>query len=766
MNNEAKAILITQCLQNDFISAVENWQPLPNLLHIGYQESSRLMGEIPLDGPVNRVMSWAYNTSADDLKLIHIRDWHDQNDPAQSGHLNTFGLHCMQNTKGAEFIFDEKQRKSVSIINASGLNDFVDTNLAEILAPWANSVFRVGLIGVWTDAKISFLAYELVTRYPNSRVAVCSALTASTSRSAHFTALDSIKNILGIEVIASPASFCKFLTGSEPIIKKRFADKLQITIKPDMALENVDRELIGFLFRDSVKVDLKALDGGFSGNLVLKSRSWDQFGRQQVPGIIKIGDRDLIAKERESFERIQEVMGNSAPQITEFADRTHRGGIKYRYASMGSENVTVFQDLYKNSKISKLHWVLDAVFLNQLGRLYSAVTAEKTDLFSYWDFNPRYSSSIQSKIESLKDVEIKDDYILLEEQKITNVVKFYKNDLKDLRFNRQINQPFAWVHGDLNGRNIIIDDQNNVWLIDFFHTHYGHVLRDLIKLENDIMFIFTQINSLEEFRTARQFTDILFELEDLGANPFEGHQEEIKKFPEDFQKCSKVIQILRGYYSEMIGMMRDPLAWHIAILRYAMHTLSFDESNSWQKKWALYTGSKSVDKIRTKLSLWGRIRIDAIEINGKNRLGLTVLPGRKDWQHDLKLDIEVIKNQNYKAVVCLVPDQELKLYGVGDLIDSYNNAGIQYLHQPVFDQGVPSNDQAHLISDWIDARFHENQNVLVHCVGGLGRSGTIAACYLIDKAGYNAQAAIAKVRAVRSNRAIESLEQENFIKQY
>ena len=31
----------------------------------------------------------------------------------------------------------------------------------------------------------------------------------------------------------------------------------------------------------------------------------------------------------------------------------------------------------------------------------------------------------------------------------------------------------AWVHGDLNGANIILDAQGNVWLIDFFHTGPG-----------------------------------------------------------------------------------------------------------------------------------------------------------------------------------------------------------------------------------------------------------------------------------------------------
>jgi hypothetical protein len=51
------------------------------------------------------------------------------------------------------------------------------------------------------------------------------------------------------------------------------------------------------------------LDGGFSGNVVLRAKSIDNLGHNQVPTVIKIGARDLIAKERSSFERIEEVLG-------------------------------------------------------------------------------------------------------------------------------------------------------------------------------------------------------------------------------------------------------------------------------------------------------------------------------------------------------------------------------------------------------------------------------------------------------------------------
>ena len=49
-------ILFTQCLQNDFVAPIGKYDPLPNLLHVGYSEAKRLIGEKPDEGPVSTVM--------------------------------------------------------------------------------------------------------------------------------------------------------------------------------------------------------------------------------------------------------------------------------------------------------------------------------------------------------------------------------------------------------------------------------------------------------------------------------------------------------------------------------------------------------------------------------------------------------------------------------------------------------------------------------------------------------------------------------------
>ena len=57
--------------------------------------------------------------------------------------------------------------------------------------------------------------------------------------------------------------------------------------------------------------------------------------------------------------------------------------------------------------------------------------------------------------------------------------------------------------------------------------------------------------------------------------------------------------------------------------------------------------------------------------------------------------------------------------------------------------------------------LRSGRDVLVHCRGGLGRAGTIAARLLIEL-GMEPATAIRQVRAVRPG-AIETLEQEKYV---
>ncbi|MGJ4787271.1 phosphatase domain-containing protein [Leptospira koniambonensis] len=764
-----KGILITQCLQNDFVEPIQKYDPVPNLLHVGYGEALRLMGENPEEGPVLSFMEWAYSEPESNLEIIHIRDWHHANDPNQKEHLDQFGAHCIQGSHGSDFVFKnlaERSSRNTKIVNASGLNDFYRTNLEEVLSPFADKEINVGLTGVWTEAKISFLAYELKTRYPKFRIGICSALTASSSRHMHYVSLDQLKSLLGLKVYSSLGTFSEFLTGSVPVISHHSfrEESVKFEFNETLNLQEEDRNILYYLFRDCRSVSFQCLDGGFSGNVVLRAKSIDQLGHSQVPTVIKIGERDPIAKERTSFERIEEVLGNNAPKIVDFAEIGNRGAIKYRYAAMLDGKTQVFQDMFESTdKDSELFPIIETVFQKQLGRLYDAAEPEKLNLLEYYDFNPKYSSGIRRRVEKLLSKPANEEMIELPYgKKVFNVCNFYEKDLQKLKEYGSVPHYISYIHGDLNGRNIIIDPQKNVWLIDFFHTHRGHVIRDLVKLENDVLYIFTKIQE-SELEEAFVLSDLILSQADLGVPLKE--EDENRFSSEKIRKAYRTICRLRSFYPNLIRFDRDPYQVYVSLLRYAMHTLAFDESSELQKIWALYTGCICAQRVKNFILSSKRLRIDKLDLGEtKGKLGLTILPGRRDRDRDLTEDIQALKEEGMNTVISLLTPNEYVEYGVPELKSVYSQNGLDPIFFPILDQRIPDRSSLERLLDQMDKSLAERKNILIHCVGGLGRSGTVAAAYLILKLGYTPDQAIRTVRKVRTERAIESREQEEFLR--
>ena len=108
----ARSVLITQCIQRDFVDPVRAFDPLPNRLHVGHAEAERLLGLDPSAGPLMQLMRWARLQAPEDLSIVHIRDWHDPADPRQQAHLRRFGPHCLRGTRGAAFAFDAEDAAS------------------------------------------------------------------------------------------------------------------------------------------------------------------------------------------------------------------------------------------------------------------------------------------------------------------------------------------------------------------------------------------------------------------------------------------------------------------------------------------------------------------------------------------------------------------------------------------------------------------------------------------------------------------------------
>ena len=90
--------------------------------------------------------------------------------------------------------------------------------------------------------------------------------------------------------------------------------------------------------------------------------------------------------------------------------------------------------------------------------------------------------------------------------------------------------------------------------------------------------------------------------------------------------------------------------------------------------------------------------------------------------------------------------------------------GIEALHWPIVDMSVPP---MKTLLEWLDAlhqRIAHGEVIAVHCLAGLGRTGTMLAAYLVRHRGYAAASALERVRGLR-RQMVQAEAQEQLLTQ-
>ncbi|MDK2914179.1 MAG: hypothetical protein PWQ79_1094 [Thermococcaceae archaeon] len=115
--------------------------------------------------------------------------------------------------------------------------------------------------------------------------------------------------------------------------------------------------------------------------------------------------------------------------------------------------------------------------------------------------------------------------------------------------------------------------------------------------------------------------------------------------------------------------------------------------------------------------------------------------------------------KDFDAVVVLVEEHELPYP-----LEEWEKRGLEVLHSPIPDFTAPSVEQLLEIFRWIEERVREGKKVLIHCMGGLGRSGTVATAWLMYSKGFSLREALMEVRKKRPG-AVETQEQMEALKE-
>jgi len=102
-------------------------------------------------------------------------------------------------------------------------------------------------------------------------------------------------------------------------------------------------------------------------------------------------------------------------------------------------------------------------------------------------------------------------------------------------------------------------------------------------------------------------------------------------------------------------------------------------------------------------------------------------PGARS-QPEARLRLEALSAGGIRSLVDLTEAHELEPYGA-----LARELGLAWHRFPITDLGIPTEPQMTKILAYIDAEIADGRPVYVHCWGGIGRTGTVIGCLLVER---------------------------------
>lgn len=127
----------------------------------------------------------------------------------------------------------------------------------------------------------------------------------------------------------------------------------------------------------------------------------------------------------------------------------------------------------------------------------------------------------------------------------------------------------------------------------------------------------------------------------------------------------------------------------------------------------------------------------------------TPCPGTKD--SDLTSSVQTIREAGADAVITTLSDQEIEQLQVSGLGEEISRAGMHWFQLPIEDDESPDElflEQFSEVKSMLSSLIDDKATIAIHCRGGSGRTGLMAAILLLEK-GLDWSAIKTRIQAAR-----------------
>jgi ADP-ribose pyrophosphatase len=577
-------IIITDNLVNDYCGHQPRF--LQKNVNIGLHEIERLFGSDKELGEGALPTFLRLQVEKDNTRIIFFKDSYSYDDQMQQEYLERLGEHCMKGSVGEEFIdFLKGVVAKSKVLNSMGLsfpleefrqyiNALTDVDIFSYNLPEVLSKVRFLLVGFHTERRIFSTANILKNLFGFPNVAVFSHFLSSSNKEYHFTALRYQFPDSFIKVINSPSELGEYLEEDLSYLNHfgfSAVDIKPLSIKKKLSYEQ--HKIIELICMHWTEVSLLPLGGGFSGSALFVARG-KQGSSKTEPMVIKIDTHYPIQLEVKGYNLVKDFLGKHIPTFTLPVIKGQYSGIGMELASMEGSPVTLqdhFEKAYDDYALNDFLKLLDRCLSLLSERIYSNTLIKKR-MAPFRHFGLHITQQENWLSQNIKNInQYQTDQVIISGEIIINIFNVIRKN-SDAVFTEM-----CIAHGDLNLANIIVDNQSNLWVIDWTHTGLHPLAIDFAKMENDVKFVMSKELNFEDLPKLKILEDFLLTNLLLPTTKNLPGNMQFVKWDHRFKKIYLTIRKLRAAYTSL-KENDNWLIYKIALLRYGLHTLSFDKT--------------------------------------------------------------------------------------------------------------------------------------------------------------------------------------------
>lgn len=333
-------------------------------------------------------------------------------------------------------------------------------------------------------------------------------------------------------------------------------------------------DLLRRLFKGADSLFITQLKAGQSGAGILEVEP--TYGAQVgEPMVIKFGKAMTIRQEHENYtEHIEKYVGNHSSTQLNYASGRVMGAICYSLLGTELSALESFGDYYARQDLEQIKKSMDNLFGVTCKRWYNNKEQPRSrrNLVKLYEeglhiIHPQTKENRWDEIwqnGQAAGVDLTQDRLRFPglEGDFVNPKRWLEG--QQFRIFRSV-----WrcvTHGDLNERNIMVTPDGRTWLIDFYRTGMGHILRDVVELETATKFSLTHFRDLKAYHA---FESLLLSQPRMDQPPAPEAQH-----PQ--HKAIATIGYMRTLADNFTGVDKEMSEYHLALLLQTLNLLRLE----------------------------------------------------------------------------------------------------------------------------------------------------------------------------------------------